>query len=177
MQTVGVDEVGVGAAVKGGGLVHQIHKSADGAGHRLGHGVGGVVGGLHQRGVEQIPQGQLLTLAQVSGGHVILIEGDRLGGHGTGHVQIAAHDGQQGRHDFRGGSGVHDLVGVLFKDNQAAAGLHQDGGYGVELIFLQRLGMLGVIRCSVRGKGGLGNLQRKGGEGHRQDHQHGHKTA
>ena len=154
MQAVGVHEVGGGATVHGGGLVHQLHESVHGAADGFGNQVRAFVGRAHEGAVEQIPEVDALADFQIHDRVAVLNapHGRVAEVHSLAHV--AHHEAQQHGEDFGGGGGIHHRVGVLFKDDIAGLGLDEDGGLGVELILVKVFGMLGVVGIGVAGNGG-----------------------
>ena len=158
MQTVGIHEVGIGHAKHLGSLVHQLDELAFRPADMLCHGDGCVVTGAEDRAVEKVQHGELLTLLQTQHrglgiqhrAHAVLgavvADRDRL-------VQIVrCQQTQKNGHDLRGGGGVHQLVGILFKDDLARALLDQDTGDSGDVVLRQELGMLRVI-FRICGKG------------------------
>ena len=154
VQTVGVHEVRGGAAVHGGSLVHHLHKGVHRSAHGFGDEVCALVGGAHEGAVEQILEIDAFAHVQVHHGVAVLNapHGGIAEIHGLAHV--AHHDAQQNGHDLGGGSGVHDRIGVLFKNDVAGLGLDEDGGLGIQLILVQVFGMLGIVGISIAGQAG-----------------------
>ena len=159
MQAVGVHEIGVGHSKHLGGLVHQLDELSLGAADVFGDGDGCIVTGAEDRAVEQVQHGELFTDPQAQhGGLGVQHRADALLGavvaDGDDLVQVVrCQQAQQHGHDLRGGSGVHQLVRILFKDDLARALLDQDAGDGGDVVLCQELGVLCVIlRISRQGR-------------------------
>ena len=127
VQAVGVREGGVGHPQLRRRLVHQGHEMGHVPRHRVRDGHGGVVAGGEQEAVEQGLQRQLLPRLQV---HGAALHPGGVPAHGTDHAEVGAPDGDEGRHQLRGGGDAHPGVGVLAVEHPAAVCVHQDGGDG-----------------------------------------------
>ena len=150
MKAVGVGKMCVGAPVSLRRAVHQIHKIRNASGNGFGNHVGAFIGRADQRTHQQIVEIDFLANLQPHGGGIFIpqLHGGLADGHGLVHVtQLNA---QQHRKDFRGGCGVHHLVGIFLVDDIAAAGLDQDDRRCIEHIVFQDFRMLRIIGRGVR---------------------------
>lgn len=140
-----------GAAVHGGGLVHDFGKGRHAAVERFGDEVGALVGGAHHGAVEQVLEIDALPHVQA---HVRAVVADVGSGlrQVDGLVHITHHDAQKHGHDLGGRSGIHGGVRILFKNHLAGGCFDEDGRLGVELVLVKILRMLRIVGLHIAGE-------------------------
>ena len=151
VQAVGVGKMRAGAAVHGGGLVHDLGKGRHAAVERFGDEVGALVGGAHHGAVEQVLEIDALPHVQAHVGAVVADVGSGLR-QVDGLVHIAHHDAQKHGHDLGGRSGIHGGVRILFKNHLAGGCFDEDGRLGVELVLVKILRMLRIVGLHIAGE-------------------------
>ena len=148
-QTVGVGEVGVGAAQLQSPLVHHLHKGGDAAADVLGDDVAHLVGRGHHGRIQQILQGHYLTQTHPDGGSALdLVEVEvRHGRHRVVEphgARLNGLHGQQHGHDLGQAGGVYQILLVFGVEGggRVAVNGHEHRAVGVHG---------GVIQCRRRG--------------------------
>ncbi len=156
IESRGIHEVGIRAADGGGLLVHKLRKGGIGAGNIFRQGIGAVIGGMQQEGIEAVPYGKLIPGHGADDGGIGVQIG--VGGRkGEGHhvVQLADifqhHNGGQYLGD---GGGIVGSVLVLAVEHGAGIRVNEDGTLGLDII-----GEGGPVRCP--GRQGLHEAEKK----------------
>ena len=72
MQAIGIHKMGALAAKLLGALIHQIHKTGDGAGYSFGQHIGDFIGGNNQQAVQKFLHCQCLTGFNTGGAAVFV---------------------------------------------------------------------------------------------------------
>ena len=143
--------------------VHQVGKFRNAPAHADGDCRRRIVCGLEQKGIEQLLQGQLLSLRQIDGG---ALHADRFRRRSDDRFGRGVCQCRQRGHDFCGACHGEPPVGVLFKQDQAVPGIHENGT-------LRRDG-----RCTDRlGRHRQTPEQQSGQKQHRQDQSTHDKTS
>ena len=149
VEAVGVGKMGVFTAQLLGLGVHGVHKGAHGAGDTLRQDIAGLVGGDHHHAVQQVPDRHGLAYLNVGGAAVGGQALQRGGGGGQFlvHGELSLVDGlqsQQSGHDLGQTGGIQLLMLVFRVDNAAGIGVHQQGGFALDVRLLNGSG--GLVR-------------------------------
>lgn len=122
---VGIDEMGAGHADGLCLFIHHVRKGGKAAGGVFSNGCGGAVVGNHHHLVLQVSKRKPFPAMQGGGLHV-----RRLSAHRYRFIGVSLFDGKNAGHDFCHAGGIFLFRPVLFIEEAAACGVHDDCGVG-----------------------------------------------
>ena len=136
-------------------LVHQVRKGLPGAGYMLSQGIGALVGGGQEEGVETVPDRQLIPLIDPGAAAPFLYIVNCIVGEGDHLIQVAVLQDDQGGKDLGDAGGIVGFMNIFSIENRSRVRLHDNSP-----ICLNG----NVFRPADRGFGGYGTEEKRKNE-------------